>query len=72
MVKYKTKGLDCWGRAKELRQKYYQDYKETHNRGALRWKGGAWSFDAVPQALEGGLHGLTGTLGLKKSGRLEN
>jgi hypothetical protein len=42
MVKYKTSGLDCWCRAKELRQKYYQDYyKEAHNRGALLWEGRA-------------------------------
>jgi len=59
MAKYKTKGLDCWGRAKELRMKYYQDYMEAHKRGALRWEGGAWTFDAVPQALEGEVHGLT-------------
>jgi benzoyl-CoA reductase subunit B len=59
MAKYKTKGLDCWGRAKELRMKYYQDYVEAHKRGALRWEGGAWTFDAVPQALEGEVHALT-------------
>jgi len=59
MAKYKTKGLDCWGRAKELRARYYKDYKEAHERGALRWEGGAWSFDALPQALEGEVHGLT-------------
>ncbi len=59
MAKYKTRGLDCWGKAKELRLKYYQDYKEAHDRGALRWEGGAWSFDAIPQALEGEVHGLT-------------
>jgi benzoyl-CoA reductase subunit B len=59
MAKYKTKGLDCWGKAKELRARYYQDYKEAHDRGALRWEGGAWSFDAIPQALEGEVHGLT-------------
>jgi benzoyl-CoA reductase subunit B len=59
MAKYKTKGLDCWKKAKEIREKYYQDYKEAHDRGALRWEGGAWSFDAVPQALEGEVHVLT-------------
>jgi benzoyl-CoA reductase subunit B len=59
MAKYKTKGLDCWNRAKELRAKYYEDYKKAHDRGALRWEGGAWSFDAIPQALEGEVHGLT-------------
>jgi len=59
MAKYEAKRLDCWGKAKELRAKYYQDYKEAHDRGALRWEGGAWTFDAIPQALEGEVHGLT-------------
>ena len=59
MAKYTTKGLDCWGRAKELRIRYYEDYAEAHDRGALRWEGGAWSFDAIPQALEGEVHVLT-------------
>lgn len=59
MAKYEAKRLDCWGKAKELRMKYYQDYKEAHDRGALRWEGGAWTFDAVPQALEGEVHVLT-------------
>jgi benzoyl-CoA reductase subunit B len=59
MAKYKTKGLDCWGKAKELRAKYYKDYAEAHDRGALRWEGGAWTFDAIPQALEGEIHLLT-------------
>ena len=58
-AKYKTKGLDSRGRAKELRAKYYQDYAEAHNKGALRWSAGAWSFDAIPQALEGEVHCLT-------------
>jgi benzoyl-CoA reductase subunit B len=59
MAKYKTKGLDCWERAKELRIRCYEDYAEAHDRGALRWEGGAWSFDAIPQALEGEVHVLT-------------
>ena len=58
-TKYKTKSLDCWGRAKEIRLKYYRDYAEAHDKGALRWAGGSWSFDAVPQALEGEVHSLT-------------
>lgn len=58
-AKYKTRVLSCWGKAKELRQQYYKDYAEAHDRGALRWAGGAWSFDAVPQALEGEVHSLT-------------
>lgn len=59
MPKYKSEGLKCWKKAKELRQTYYRDYMEAHDKGALRWEGGAWSFDAVPQALEGEVHGLT-------------
>lgn len=59
MAKYKTKGLDCWQRAKELRTKYYKDYAEAHDHGALRWEGGTWTFDAVPQSLEGEIHLLT-------------
>ena len=58
-TKYTTKGLDCWGKAKELRMNYYNDYAEAHDRGALRWEGGAWSFDTIPQALEGGVYPLT-------------
>jgi benzoyl-CoA reductase subunit B len=50
---YKTKGLDCWQKAKELRMKYYTDYASAHDRGALRWAGGGWTFDAIPQSLEG-------------------
>ena len=59
MVENKTKGLNCWDLAKELRQRYYRDYAEAHDRGALRWEGGAWSFDAIPQSLEGEVHVLT-------------
>ncbi|MFQ6117150.1 MAG: benzoyl-CoA reductase, bzd-type, subunit O [Candidatus Bipolaricaulia bacterium] len=58
-AKYKTKDLECWGKAKELRMKYYKDYAESHARGGLCWEGGAWSFDAIPQALEGEVHSLT-------------
>ncbi len=53
MAKYRTKELDCWQKAKELRMKYYTDYASAHDRGALRWAGGGWTFDAIPQALEG-------------------
>ncbi|MBI2979337.1 MAG: benzoyl-CoA reductase, bzd-type, subunit O [Chloroflexi bacterium] len=58
-TKYNTKSLDCWQKAKELRLKYYKDYAEAHDKGALRWEGGAWSFDAIPQALEGEVYMLT-------------
>ena len=43
MANYKAKGLDCWGRAKEPRMRYYRDYRESHDRGALCWGGGSWN-----------------------------
>ncbi len=50
-AKYPTKSLDCWRKAKELRTTYYEEYANAHERGALRWAGGAWSFGAVPAGL---------------------
>ncbi len=49
--KYPTRPLKCWKKAKELRQAYYEEYRTARERGALRWAGGAWSFDAVPAGL---------------------
>lgn len=43
--------MQLWGKAKELREKYYLDYRDAHEKGGLRWAGGAWSFDAVPAGL---------------------
>jgi len=57
---YPTEPLKCWGKAKELRLKYYKDYAEAHQRGALRYIGGAWNFDAVPTGLSGEVCSLTG------------
>lgn len=48
---YPTRPLECWGKAKELRQQYYREYVEVKERGGLRWVGGAWAFDAVPAGL---------------------
>lgn len=48
---YPTEPLQLWGKAKELREKYYLDYRDAHEKGGLRWAGGAWSFDAVPAGL---------------------
>ena len=39
-AKYKTAPLKCWNKAKELRDKYYEDYAKAHERGGLRWAGG--------------------------------
>ena len=57
--KYKTEQLKCWGKAKELRMKYYEDYARAHERGGLRWVGGAWSFSAVPSGLGRDVWSLT-------------
>jgi benzoyl-CoA reductase subunit B len=57
--KYKTEPLQCWGKAKELRRKYYEDYAKAHERGGLRWVGGAWTFSAVPSGLGRDVWSLT-------------
>jgi benzoyl-CoA reductase subunit B len=56
---YPTRPLACWGKAKELRQTYYREYATAHERGALRWAGGAWSLGAVPAGLGRDVHSLT-------------
>jgi benzoyl-CoA reductase subunit B len=50
-TKYPTAPLACWDKAKELRRTYYEEYRTAHERGALRWAGGAWSLGAVPAGL---------------------
>ncbi len=57
--KYKTAPLKCWPKAKELRLKYYEDYARAHERGGLRWVGGAWSFSAIPSGLGRDVWSLT-------------
>ncbi|OHB74185.1 MAG: benzoyl-CoA reductase, bzd-type, subunit O [Planctomycetes bacterium RBG_16_59_8] len=59
MMKYRTAPLKCWDKAKELRQKYYQDYATAGDRGALRVGGSAWAFSAVPEGF-GEVAWLTG------------
>ena len=58
-TKYPTKPLDCWNKAKEIRQNYYKSYAEAHDKGALRWAGGAWSFDAIPRGLGEDVRSIT-------------
>jgi len=58
--KYKTEPLKTWQKAKELRQKYYRDYATAHERGGLRWSGGAWCFDAIPAGLGDDVYPITG------------
>ncbi len=60
MAKHKTEALKCWNKAKELREKYYKDYASAHDRGGIRWTGGAWSFDAIPYGLGDDVYPLTG------------
>ncbi|MBU1023888.1 benzoyl-CoA reductase, bzd-type, subunit O [bacterium] len=48
---YKTKPLESWGKAKEIRENYYLNYAKAHEKGGLRWAGGAWTFGAIPCGL---------------------
>jgi benzoyl-CoA reductase subunit B len=56
---YETKPLECWGKAKEIRDNYYRDYAKAHEKGGLRWAGGAWSFGAVPCGLGDDVYSIT-------------
>ncbi len=57
---YKTKPLECWNKAKEIRNNYYLDYAKAHEKGGLRWCGGAWSFGAIPEGLGDDVYSITG------------
>ncbi|MDA8213296.1 MAG: benzoyl-CoA reductase, bzd-type, subunit O [Clostridia bacterium] len=57
--KYPTEPLKLWGKAKEIRDNYYKNYRDAHEKGGLRWVGGAWSFDAVPAGLGRDVSNLT-------------
>ncbi len=59
-TKYPTESLKCWNSAKTLRENYYKDFAEAHDKGGLRWAGGAWSFDAIPAGLGDDVYSLTG------------
>jgi len=48
---YKTEPLKSWARAKEIRENFYRDYAQAHDKGGIRWAGGAWSFGAIPAGL---------------------
>ena len=60
MAIYKTEPLKSWKKAKELRQKYYEDYQNAHTKGGIRWTGGAWAFDAIPAGLGTDVYNITG------------
>ncbi len=57
---YKTAPLQCWQKAKELRDNFYKKYATAHENGGLRWSGGAWSFGAIPAGLGRDIYPLTG------------
>ncbi|MFX0047027.1 MAG: benzoyl-CoA reductase, bzd-type, subunit O [Candidatus Hermodarchaeota archaeon] len=59
-TKYPTEALKCWNSAKSLRENYYRDFAEAHEKGGIRWVGGAWSFDAIPAGLGDDVYSLTG------------
>jgi benzoyl-CoA reductase subunit B len=44
---YKAKRLECWGKAKELRNNFYRDYVTIKDKGGIRFAGGAWTFHPV-------------------------
>ncbi len=57
LKRYPTKPLDCWKKAKELRQRYYEQYAAP---GKLRWAGSAWALDPIPAGLGEDVVHLTG------------
>ncbi len=58
-AKYETEPLKCWRKAKEIREQYYRDYAQAHEKGGLRWAGGAWTFGAIPCGLGEDVHSIT-------------
>jgi benzoyl-CoA reductase subunit B len=59
MAKYETAPLKTWQRAKEIRANYYRNYEAAHEKGGLRWAGGAWTFDAIPAGLGDDVYSIT-------------
>lgn len=50
-MKYKTKPLGCWTRAKELRLEYYKDIISAREKGKLLITGGSEGFLSLPAGL---------------------
>ena len=57
---YPTELLKIWNEGKQLRRNYYEDYLNAHERGGIRWAGGAWTFSAIPAGLGEDVHCITG------------
>jgi benzoyl-CoA reductase subunit B len=60
MANYPTEPLKCWGRAKELREKFYKEFDEAKEKGGIRVMGSAWALDAVPLGLGKDVRWVTG------------
>ncbi|MGO8823305.1 MAG: benzoyl-CoA reductase, bzd-type, subunit O [Desulfomonilaceae bacterium] len=60
MAKYPTEPLKCWTKAKELRNKFYENFGAAHEKGGIRWMGSAWAFDAIPMGLGKDVYCITG------------
>lgn len=48
---YKTKPLDCWRKAKELRQQFYREVATAHDEGKILVSGGSEGMMALPAGL---------------------
>ena len=59
-VRWKSKRLDCWDQAKQLRMDYYKNYAQAHEKRGIRWAGSAWAFGAIPAGLGEDVWSLTG------------
>jgi len=57
---YPTELLKCWNEAKNLRKSYYDDYLRAHEKGGIRWAGGAWAFSSIPAGLGEDIYCVTG------------
>ncbi|MFC1895756.1 benzoyl-CoA reductase, bzd-type, subunit O [Thermodesulfobacteriota bacterium] len=55
---YQTRPLDCWQKAKELRNRYFIDYIEAKDKGGLRFSGGALAFGSLLAGLGDDVRGL--------------
>ena len=60
MAAYPTEPLKCWAKAKEMRVKFYQNFKEAKEKGGIRWMGSAWAPDAVTAGLGRDVYCVTG------------
>ncbi|UCH00812.1 MAG: benzoyl-CoA reductase, bzd-type, subunit O [Deltaproteobacteria bacterium] len=60
MARYPTEPLKCWAKAKELRDGFYRDFEQAHDKGGIRCIGSAWALDAVTMGLGGDVYWVTG------------